>query len=158
MPENSSNISIGESNKLAGTSNYYVWSLKMRAILRRKNQWDVTERKIEPAAFPTNIGGSNVTKTQLRKMKASAMSALVLSVNNDIVDLVAVHTDPADAWSALKNAFQSGDQFQILTLTSQLQTMRLAEGGSVEEYIKKAREIKNRLVSMGESVGDKSMI
>jgi hypothetical protein len=85
-------------------------------------------------------------------MKALAMSALVLSANNDIIHLVAVQTDPTEAWLALKDAFQSGDQSQILTLTSQLQMMRLAEGGSVEEYIKRAREIKNQLASMGESV------
>jgi hypothetical protein len=71
--------------------------------------------------------------------------------------MVAFHIDPADAWLALKNAFQAGDQSQILTLTGQLQTMRLTEGGSIEDYIKKARGTKNRLVSMGKTIGDKSL-
>jgi hypothetical protein len=70
MAESSSNISIGESNKLAGMANYYVWSLKMLAILRRENLWDVTSEKALLAAFPAVIGGTSVTEIQLRKMKA----------------------------------------------------------------------------------------
>jgi hypothetical protein len=32
------------------------------------------------------------------------------------------------------------------------------EGGSVEDYVKKARELKNRLASMGETVTDRNLI
>jgi hypothetical protein len=31
---NMSSLDVGEANKLSGASNYYMWSLKMRAILR----------------------------------------------------------------------------------------------------------------------------
>jgi hypothetical protein len=58
------------------------------------------------------------------------------------------------AWTTLRAAYHGGDQSQILSLTGQLQTMRLAEGTSIEEYIKKARETKNKLVSMGETFSD----
>jgi hypothetical protein len=39
----------------------------------------------------------------------------------------------------------------------QLQTLRLPEGGSIEEYTKKARELRNRLKSMGEDIPDKTV-
>jgi hypothetical protein len=35
--------------------------------------------------------------------------------------------------------------------------MRLAEGASVEDYLKRARELRNKLVSMGETVTDKTL-
>ena len=38
----SSSITIREEDKLKGMSNYYVWALKMRAILRAEGQWSVT--------------------------------------------------------------------------------------------------------------------
>jgi hypothetical protein len=38
-------------------------------------------------------------------MKVVVMVALTLSINNDLVDMVAIHTDHADAWLALKNDF-----------------------------------------------------
>ena len=40
---------------------------------------------------------------------------------------------------------------------SQLQSLKMSEGGSVEEYIKKARELKNCLSSMGERLSDKNV-
>ena len=34
--EENSNVAFHESDKLKGLSNYYVWSLKIRAVLRVK--------------------------------------------------------------------------------------------------------------------------
>jgi len=40
---NSTSITIREGDKLKGMTNYYIWALKMTAILRAKIQWAVTE-------------------------------------------------------------------------------------------------------------------
>ena len=130
----------------------------MRAILRRENWWTLTEAAFTPDAFPANLGTRMFTEAQLESVKANACTALVLSVSDDLVDTIAAFTDPAVAWQALKNAYQSGDQSQVLTLTSQLHSIKLSEGGSIEDYIKKTREIRNRLTSMGETISDKTMI
>jgi hypothetical protein len=53
--------------------------------------------------------------------------------------------------------YQSEDQSQIITLMEQLQKMKFLKGRLVEEYIKKAREMKNQLVGIVEKLGDKSM-
>lgn len=127
------NVSIGDTNKLTGVNNYYVWSLKMCAILRRENWWNLTETAFNPEAFPANLGIRMFTEAQLESVKANACSALVLSVSDDLVDTIAAFTDPAVAWQALKNAYQFGDQSQVLTLTSQLHSIKLSEGGSVED-------------------------
>ena len=42
-------------------------------------------------------------------------------------------------------------------LMEQLQTIRLTKGGSIEDYIKKARELMNRLASMGETISDRAL-
>jgi hypothetical protein len=157
LADHGSKLEVGEANKLTGTSNYYVWSLKMRAILRREGMWDITENAFNPDAYPVVIDSVPRTEVQVRKMKDTAVSGLILSVHNDIIDVVATHRCPAAAWLALRNAFQSGDQSQILGLMSQLQSIKLMEGGSVEDYIKKARELKNRLASMGKTVTDRNL-
>ena len=130
----------------------------MQAILRRENWWSITEAAFNPAVFLAQLGTRTFIESQLESAKAYACSALILSVSDDLVDTIAAFTDPAVAWQALKNAYQSGDQSQVLTLTSQLHSLKLSEGGSVEDYIKKTREIRNRLTSMGETISDKSMI
>jgi hypothetical protein len=157
MADHGSKLEVGKANKLTGTSNYYVWSLKMRAILRREGMWDITENAFNLDAYPVVIDCVARMEVQVRKMKDTAVSGQILSVHNDIIDVVAAHRCPTAAWLALRNAFQFGDQSQILGLMSQLQSIKLMEGGSVEDYIKKARELKNRLASMGETVIDRNL-
>ena len=153
----SSSINIRENDKLKGQENYYVWALKLRTILRGENLWSITENVQSPLAYLATIDREQMTEIQLRKRKATATRILTLAVNDDIVDMVALHADPALARVALKALFSTGDQSQILTLMSQLQTIRLSKGGSIEDYIKKARELKNRLASIGETISDRAL-
>lgn len=66
------------------------------------------------------------------------MSFLTMAVRDDLVDLVAKHEDPADAWAALQNHFQASNKSQVLLLYSILHTMRMTEGGFVEDYLRNA--------------------
>ena len=154
MTDQNSNVSIREADKFKGLSNYYVWRLKLRAILRGESLWAFTEEEIRPEVYPVTIDGEQYTQIQLKKKKAATCKILTMVVVDDLVDTVAAHTDPALAWRALKNAFHSGDQGQVLGLISQLTTMRLAEGVPVEDYHKRARELRNKLISMEETVTD----
>ena len=151
------NISFRENDKLKGSSNYYVWALKMRAVLQGEGQWTITETEQRPQTFPVTIDGEQLTEAKLMKKKILACRLILLSVTDDLVDLVAEHIDPAIAWKALKEQFNSGDQSQILTIMGQLQTLRMNEGDSIEEYVKKTRELKNRLHSMGERITDRNV-
>ena len=148
---------IREGDKLKGASNYYVWALKMRAILRGEGQWAITETEQLHAVFPITIDGEVMTEAQLKRKKILACCLILLSVADDLVDLVAETSDPAIAWKTLKEQFNSGDQSQILTLMGQLHSLKLNEGDAVEDYVKKARELKNRLTSMGERLSDRNI-
>ena len=109
MAENSS-VAFREGDKLKGLKNYYVWALKMRAILRAESLWSITESQHIPTAYPVTIDGNAFTEAQLKKKKALACRLILLAVFDDLVDMIAEHTNPADAWKALKNQFESGDQ------------------------------------------------
>ena len=39
----------------------------------------------------------------------------------------------------------------------QLQSLKLSEGGAIEDYIRKARELKNRLTNIGERLSDRNI-
>ena len=98
-----------------------------------------------------------MTEAQLKKRKTLACRLILLSVSDDLIDLIAEHSDPAVAWKTLKDQFNSGDQSQILTLMGQLQLLKLNEGGNIEDYIRKARKLKNQLSSMGERLSDRNV-
>lgn len=104
-----SNAALRDGDKLRGSVNYYVWALKMRAVLRAEGQWSVTENEQNPLIFPATIEGEIMTEIQLRRKKVLACRLLLLSVADDIVDLIAEHTDPSLAWRALKDQFNAGD-------------------------------------------------
>ena len=57
MTDQSSNVSICEADKLKGLSNYYVWGLKMRAILRGELLWAISEEESRPEVYPVTIDG-----------------------------------------------------------------------------------------------------
>ena len=42
---------VREGEKLIGTKNYYIWSLKMRAILRGEGMWPLTKAEQNPTTF-----------------------------------------------------------------------------------------------------------
>lgn len=146
-----------EGEKLRGLESYYVWSLKTRSILKAERLWFITETKQSPIVFPVTIQGEQFTELQLETCKAIACRLILTLVADDLISLIAHYSDPSEAWNALKAQFASGDQSQILTLMSQLLTLKMFEGDSVEAYLKKARDLKSRLSSMGENVTDKHL-
>jgi len=91
----SSSVAFREGDKLKGFPNCYVWALKMRAMLRAEGQWIVTETKQTHVAFPVVIEGETLTEAQLKKQKTLACRILLMSVSNDLVDLIVEHSDPA---------------------------------------------------------------
>lgn len=153
----SSNAAFRDGDKLKGASNYYVWTLKMRVVLRAEGQWSVTETEQNPGNFPATIEGELVTKAQLKRKKTLACQLLLLSVFDNLIDLIAEHTNPTAAWKAFKDQFNARDQSQILTVMGQLQSLCMTEESSIEDYIKKARELKNRLSNMGERLVDRNI-
>ena len=92
-------------DKLKGSSNYYVWALKMRAILWAEGQWAVTETQQTPTIFPVTIDDEAMTEAQIKKRKTLACCLILLSISDDLIDLIAEHSDPAVAWKTLKDQF-----------------------------------------------------
>lgn len=146
---------IHEGDKLKGYENYYVWSLKMRGILRAEGHWAITEEEQNPEGYPCYLDGEEFDETLLRKKKAVACKVFLLSVSDHLINIVAAHTDPALVWKELKTQFSSRDQSYLLTLKSQLQSMKLSEGGSIEDYTMKARKLRDHLSNMGENITDR---
>ena len=131
----------------------------MRAILRREKWWVITKYKIEPLVFPPMIGGIKVENLHaLNEIKANAMATIIASVKDDVVDLIAEYEDPAEAWEAPRQTYHSQDASNLLMYQSQLHSLRMSEGGMMEEYLRKARELKNKLTTLGDPVEDRTLV
>ena len=69
-------------------------SFKIKAILRAESKWSIIELETTSAAFPIIVDGKQLTKIQFKKKKNAAWSLIILSVSNDIVDLVVGFINP----------------------------------------------------------------
>ena len=151
------NTIVKGEDKLIGVDNYPIWSLKMRSFLRSESLWEFTEAEMKPASFPITIEGEQLSEAVFRKRKALACRLILWSVANQHVGLVADITDPAESWKKLKDQFSAGSNSQILTLMSQLQTLMMSEGTSVEDHIGKVRDLRDRLSNLGEKLSDRHL-
>jgi len=102
-------LAFREGNKLKGLSNYYIWALKMRAVLKAKSQWAIIETEQTYTEFPVRIDGETFIEVQLKKRKMQTCQLMLLSIADDLVDLVAEYSDNAAVWQTLRNYFNAGD-------------------------------------------------
>lgn len=49
---------VGKTNKLVGSSNYYIWQFRMKVILKRGNVWHFTKTHIQLYYFLTMTFGT----------------------------------------------------------------------------------------------------
>ncbi len=49
-------MSVGEANKLVGISNYYIWHLRMKTIVKKENVWDITKNHVQLKITNNNVG------------------------------------------------------------------------------------------------------
>ena len=92
---------LKESDKLKGIDNYYVWSLKMRAMLHAKGYQPLTEEEQKQTSYLATIEGEIVSEALLKKQNTLACKMILLSLVDDLIDTVADFTDPSKAWAAL---------------------------------------------------------
>lgn len=86
------------------------------------------------------------------------MNANMLSMNNDLINLVVKHEVSIDAWRMVEHNFQSRHPIWVLPLTNQLHTLYMYEVNLVEDYIKKMCGIKNKLITIRKSIFDKNLV
>lgn len=79
------------------SSEFSSTSTSKAAATRRDGLWEITEKLFNLENNPATVNRHQVTEAQVRKMKDTAMSILILSVNNDIVGKIVVHTDLSQA-------------------------------------------------------------
>lgn len=81
----------------------------MKALLKREDMWDLVERKLTQASFPTTVGASTFAAEQFKIQKLKAQALLVMVVKDEFVEIVSDTKDPSNTWHSLKNIFEGED-------------------------------------------------
>lgn len=114
--------------KLAGTSNYQVWSIKMKSFLIAQDLWDVID-----------ITPIKALEPNIRSLNSKALSLIILSCEDHIIRLI----DPDDlavtAWNNLKKQYgHVGFSARHLAFQSLVAT-QLSSSNNVDHFIDQFR-------------------
>lgn len=138
---------FGESGKLDG-SNYPLWKFKMKAILSAYELWDTaTGADVRPVARPDPANaGQHIAPTAdeiqaWTRRDADALCSIVCSVSDSVMALIQHVTTAEEAWTVLKNQYETTNQTRIQNLENQLANERLVESENAKKIIKRVKNL-----------------
>jgi len=82
-------------------------------------------------------------------MRLKANKILVLLVKNDLLDTIGTLKDPNVRWSTLTIMFETQDITRKLNLYTKFSDVKMQEGASMTNFIKKFKEIKTNMAIVG---------
>ena len=86
------------------------------------------------------------------------MSLIVLSIDPSLLYLIGDPTSPIDTCELLENQFQKRTWSNKLHLRRKLYSMKLLEGGAVQEHVRNMTEVFNAPTAVGNAVTDEDRV
>ena len=114
-----------------------TWKLQCKMTLVREGQWGLvsgTEESPDPRTEAEK-------HTKYLAKRDRALATIVLAIGTSLLYLLGDPQDPAIVWEQLSQQFQRRTCANKLSLRKKLFTMRLKEGDSVKEHIKRMTEV-----------------
>ncbi|CAM6120628.1 unnamed protein product [Calypogeia fissa] len=164
-------------DRLDDWSNYFVWSIRVRALLRYDEVWDELgfdevegagenansngalvdgEDGQVPAEFqPVGADGAPLSQREIDRAKVKAVSILALTVKDKFLPIVKkFEKDPVQCWVYLKQRF-TGDMYRRrVFLEEKLRKLNIQEESSVQDFLDKVDEIVGSLACIGADIDD----
>ena len=135
-------------------SNYPTWKLQCRMVLMKAGLWSIvngTEKAPEAEA------DAEVTAKYTAR-RDSALAHIVLSVDPTLLYLLGDPEDPVAAWKKLSDQFQRKSWANKLQLRRRLYSLRLRDGESVQEHIRKLTELFEELAVIGDPMKEEDQV
>lgn len=126
-------------------SNYSTWKVQCKMALMRDGLWGIIEgTEVEPHEPGDRL------KFLARRDKA--LATIVLMVDPSLLYLIGEPEDPIAVWKKLADQFQRKTWANKLVLRRKLHSLRLRDGGSVQEHVRAMTELFNELSVVGDQV------
>ena len=134
-------------------TNYSTWKVQCKMALVKEGLWNIVN------GTETEPEGNAERRAKFVARRDRALATIVLAMEPSLLYLVGPDpTDPVVVWRALADQFQRNTWANKLELKRKLFSLRLAEGGSVQQHIKCMSEICDELSAIGETVGEEDRV
>eukprot|EP00795_Rhopilema_esculentum_P017528 gene17528-biopygen6440 len=133
-------------------SNWPTWKFQMKHLLMAKDVWDHVDGTI---SLPDDNTASRAT---YEKAKQKAMATLVMGIQSNLIYLVTSCETPKDLWDTLKAYFERDTIANKLFLKRQYFTSKMLEGQSVQDHLKRMKEIADKLHALGSTEAEEEQV
>ena len=134
-------------------SNYPTWKVQCRMTLVKDGLWNIVNGT---ETIPEERHADRRAKFETRRDRALAL--IVLSIEPSLLYLLDEPEDPVAVWKKLLDQFQKKTWANKLGLRRRLYSLKLKEGDSVQEHIRKMTEIFEELAVIGDPVKEEDRV
>ena len=132
--------------------NYSTWKIQCKMALIKDGLWGIAS-----GSETAPVEAAEQAKFALRRDRALAI--IVLAVDPSLLYLIGTDPkDPVAVWKAFEGQFQQNTWANKLELKRKLFSLRLADGGSVQDHIKTMTEIFDKLSAIDEPVKEEDRV
>ena len=131
-------------------SNYGTWKIQCKMAQVKDGLWGVVDNT-DPAP---SVSDSEDKKAKYKSKKDKALATIVLSIEPALLYIIDEPNDPVVVWQKLADQFQKKTWANKLVLRRKLQSLKLKDGGSVQQHIREMTETFNELSVMGVAMDD----
>ena len=134
-------------------TNYSTWKVQCKMVLVKEGLWNIVN------GTETEPEGSAERRAKFVARRDRALATIVLAMEPSLLYLVGPDpTDPVVVWRALADQCQRNTWANKLELKRKLFSLRLAEGGSVQQHIKCMSEICDEMSAISETVSEEDRV
>src|SRR3954464_8477402 len=113
-----------EVSKFDGGTSFSLWKIRMRPSLMLQGLWKAVEEKF--------FGVSEESNVELQKR---ALSAIFMSVTDNVLREIATEKTASDAWKKLEELYSEKSLMHRLYLKKRLYNLRMVEGTPVKQHL-----------------------
>ena len=132
-------------------SNYPTWKVQTHMALLRENLWGFV-------AGTEELPEAGENRADFIRKRDRALATIVLAVEPSLLYLLTELDDPKAVWKTLQDQFQKRTWANKLRLRKKLYSLKLHEGGSVQEHIRELTETFNDLSVVGDVITDEDRV
>ena len=131
------------------SSNWPTWKFQMKHLLLVRGLWGLVNGT---EALQDEANAQQQANYNKRSQKA--FSTMVMAICLSELYLVTLCEGPAAAWTALQNHFERETLVKKLMLKKQYFRMEMEEGTSVEEHIKRMKDLTDSLAAINAPIAE----
>ncbi|KAH9680700.1 hypothetical protein KPL71_026653 [Citrus sinensis] len=121
--------------KFNGENDFYLWSLKMRAILIQEGLDSALDGEEEQKSKKEREEGSSSSGGDLRTLNNKAHNTIILHLSDEVLREVAKEKSASGLWAKLEELFLKKSLAKSLYMKRKLYTFSMKEGTAMRDHV-----------------------